>query len=133
MPELRGIDNVLFAVRELGPSIAFYEACGFVVKFRMDAAGMALFTIGTEAPGLLIRAETGGGLGAAGIVGGGRFWVEVANADAVAAELQAKAIETGRLVTATGVTVEAADPSGNVVGFADYTKRPELARRGDSA
>ena len=30
---------------------------------------------------------------------------------------------------ATGWTAEIADPWGNVLGFTDYTKRPELARR----
>jgi hypothetical protein len=29
---------------------------------------------------------------------------------------------------ATGWTVELADPWGNVLGFTDYTKRPELGR-----
>jgi hypothetical protein len=37
-------------------------------------------------------------------------------------------IATGQLETMTGITVEATDPSGNVVGFADYSKRPEMAR-----
>lgn len=31
--------------------------------------------------------------------------------------------------TSTGWTVEIADPWGNVLGFTDYLKRPELARR----
>jgi hypothetical protein len=30
---------------------------------------------------------------------------------------------------ATGWTVEIADPWGNVIGFTDYGKRPELGRR----
>lgn len=122
MPDLLGIDNVLFAVRDLDAAITFYEACGFTLKFRVDAAGMALFSIGGEEPGLLIRA-------AEGATGAGRFWVEVRDADQVAVELAARAIATQRLETATGVTVEAADPSGNVVGFADYSKRPQMARR----
>ena len=120
MPELRGIDNVLFAVRELDAAVRFYTACGFGLKFRIDAAGMALFTIGGEEPGLMLRVGEGGP---------GRFWVEVRDADAAAAELNATGIVTSRLKTMTGMTVEATDPSGNVVGFADYSKRPELARR----
>ena len=128
MPELLGIDNVMFAVRELGPAVDFYEACGFVVKFRIESAGMALFSIGPEEPGLLIRAQDGRGPGTTGTVGGGRFWVEVADADAVAGELASKSIATARLDTMTGITIEATDPSGNVVGFADHSKRPELAR-----
>jgi catechol 2,3-dioxygenase-like lactoylglutathione lyase family enzyme len=129
MPELLGVDNVMFAVRDLDDAVRFYEACGFTVKFRIDRAGMALFAIGSEAPGLLIRAEGGGGPGSTGAAGAGRFWIEVSDADAVAAELSAAGIATERLETATGITVEATDPSGNVVGFADYSKRPEMARR----
>ena len=128
MPELLGIDNVMFAVADLGAAVAFYEACGLVVKFRIDTAGMALFTIGHEAPGLLIRASGGSGPGTIGAAGGGKFWVEVPDADAAAVELNARGIATSRLETMTGVTVEATDPSGNVLGFADYSKRPELGR-----
>jgi catechol 2,3-dioxygenase-like lactoylglutathione lyase family enzyme len=128
MPELLGVDNVMLAVRDLDAAVRFYEACGFTMKFRLDQAGMALFGIGGEAPGLLVRAGAGGGPGDPGTAGAGRFWVEVRDADAVAAELNAAGIATGRLETMTGITVEATDPSGNVVGFADYSKRPEMAR-----
>ena len=121
MPELLGLDNVLFAVRDLPEAVAFYQSCGFSLKFRVDQAGMALFDIGGEAPGLLIRVGRASG--------GGRFWVEVGEADSVAAELAATGIATQRLETMTGITVEATDPSGNVIGFADYSRKPELARR----
>jgi catechol 2,3-dioxygenase-like lactoylglutathione lyase family enzyme len=122
-PRLLGIDNVMFAVRDLEAAIGFYSACGFRLKFRMDAAGMALFAIGGEEPGLLIRAE-----GSGGEPGRGKFWVEVSNADETAAQLAAAGIATARLETMTGITVEATDPSGNVVGFADYSKKPEMGR-----
>lgn len=118
-PELLGVDNVLFAVRELAGSIAFYEACGFVLKFKVEAAGMALFLIGAEEPGLLIRVGEGGA---------GKLWVEVHQADEVATMLSDAGITSTRLETRTGITVEATDPSGNIIGFADYSKRPELAR-----
>ena len=121
-PELLGIDNVLFGVGNLDAAVRFYQSCGFVLKFRQDNAGMALFSIGGEEPGLLVRA------GGEGAVGGGRVWVEVRNADAAAARLKASGIATTRLETATGITVEAKDPSGNIVGFADYSKRPDMAR-----
>jgi catechol 2,3-dioxygenase-like lactoylglutathione lyase family enzyme len=116
-----GIDNVLFVVGDLGAAVRFYGGCGLTLKFRVDGAGMALFAIGDEAPGLLLRRGEGDG--------GGRLWVEVADAGAAAARLAAAGVATTRLETATGITVEAADPSGNVIGFADYTKRPEMARR----
>ena len=119
MPALKGIDNVLFSVTDLDAAVAFYTACGFALKFRVDQAKMALFSIGSEEAGLLIRA-TG--------PGSGKLWVEVASADAAAIELNAAGIATTRLETMTGITVEATDPSDNVVGFADYSKRPEMTR-----
>jgi catechol 2,3-dioxygenase-like lactoylglutathione lyase family enzyme len=119
--ELRGIDNVLFAVSELQPAVAFYETCGLRLKFRVEQAGMALFAIGDEEPGLLIRRSPQ--------VGGGRLWVEVKSADEVAAHLAAAGIGTTRIETMTGITVEATDPSGNIIGFADYSKRPGMARK----
>lgn len=120
MLELLGIDNVLFAVRALDPAVAFYETCGFTVKFKIREPQMALFSIGSEEPGLLVRVGDGGP---------GKLWVEVKDADAVADELAAVGIATNRLETTTGITVEATDPSGNVIGFADYSRRPELARK----
>lgn len=119
--ELLGIDNVLFGVTDLNAAVAFYETCGLNLKFRVEQAGMALFAIGGEGPGLLIRR---GSEAAAG-----RLWVEVTSADEVAAKLAAFGIATSRIETMTGITVEATDPSGNVLGFADYSKRPEMARK----
>ncbi len=127
-PRLLGIDNVMFAVRDLEAAIGFYSACGFRLKFRVDAAGMALFSIGGEEPGLLVRAEGGAGPGSIGEPGRGKFWVEVSSADETTEQLRAVGIATVRLETMTGITVEATDPSGNVVGFADYSRKPEMAR-----
>ncbi len=66
MPELLGIDNVLFAVRDLDAAVRFYETCGFTLKFKIAEAGMALFSIGREEPGLLIRIGDLGGAGHSG-------------------------------------------------------------------
>lgn len=118
--EILGIDNVLFTVADLDTAIAFYKSCGLALKVRLDPPGMALFSIGDGEPGLLLR--TGG-------TGTGRLWVEVRNADETAQKLKAAGIATTRLETATGITVEARDPFGNVLGFADYTRRPEMARK----
>ena len=115
-----GIDNVFFTVTNLGEAVAFYERCGLTLKFRIDAARIALFAIGSEEPGLMLREGEG--------VGAGRLWLEVADAEMVSIELGANGIASQRLETATGVTVEVADPSGNIVGFADYSKRRELGR-----
>jgi catechol 2,3-dioxygenase-like lactoylglutathione lyase family enzyme len=115
-----GIDNVFFAVGDLDAALDFYARCGLRLKFRVDVAQMALLSIGGEEPGLVLRQGEG--------IGGGRLWVEVADAELAGAELNALGIPTERIETTTGVTVEATDPWGNVIGFADYAKRPELAR-----
>ena len=120
MIEPLGIDNVFFTVADLASAVAFYDRCGLTLKFHIDAAKIALFSIGTEEPGLMLREGEGSGAG--------RLWVEVADAEMVSIELAANGIASERLQTATGITVEVTDPSGNVIGFADYSKRPELAR-----
>ncbi len=117
----KGIDNVFFTVGDLSGGIAFYQRCGFRLKFSIDAAGLGQFAIGDEAPGLMLRRGEG--------AGAGRLWVEVDDAETAGIALAALGIGTHSLETATGVTVEATDPWGNVVGFADYSKRPELARK----
>jgi predicted enzyme related to lactoylglutathione lyase len=58
-------------------------------------------------------------------------WLEVPDARTAARELRSAGVELldEPFSVATGWTVEVADPWGNVLGFTDYTKRPELARR----
>ncbi|GAA3221441.1 hypothetical protein GCM10020256_28240 [Streptomyces thermocoprophilus] len=60
-----------------------------------------------------------------------RLWIEVPDARAMGERLAAAGIPPLEepFSVATGWTVEVADPWGNVVGFTDYTKRPELGRR----
>jgi predicted enzyme related to lactoylglutathione lyase len=55
----------------------------------------------------------------------------VPDARTAARELRATGLELldEPFSVATGWTVEVADPWGNVLGFTDYTKRPELGRR----
>jgi predicted enzyme related to lactoylglutathione lyase len=120
MIELLGIDNVMFHVGDLETAIPFYESCGFVLKFRVDEKQMALFDIGPEGPGLVIRTDEGSPAG--------RLWVEVRNADDVRQTLLERGTASSRIETATGITCEIVDPFGNRIGFADYSKRPDLAR-----
>jgi predicted enzyme related to lactoylglutathione lyase len=123
--DVRGVDNVLFAVGDLAEAVAFYAGrLGLDLAMRVDAAGIALFRLGAERPGLLVR--TGGG------AGGGRVWLETADARATADALRAAGVAPAAdpFQVATGWVVEVADPWGNVLGFTDYTLRPELARPG---
>ncbi|WP_225836171.1 VOC family protein [Streptomyces sp. NK08204] len=129
--ELLGFDNVLLPVGDLGQAVGFYERAGFTVGFRFDEAGIALLKVGAETPGILLRAEEELGHRPPPWPSP-RVWLEVPDARAAARELAAAGITAldEAFPVATGWTVEIADPWGNVLGFTDYTKRPELGRRG---
>ncbi|MFI6566255.1 VOC family protein [Streptomyces sp. NPDC050534] len=128
--ELLGFDNVLLPVGDLGTAVGFYESAGFAVGFRFDEAGIALLNAGAETPGVLLRQEDGLGHRPPPWPSA-RLWIEVTDARTTARALAAAGIPPldEPFAVATGWTVEIADPWGNVVGFTDYTKRPELGRR----
>ncbi|MER7346974.1 VOC family protein [Streptomyces aurantiacus] len=127
--ELLGIDNALFPVGDLDEAVGFYERAGFPVTYRLDEAGLAILKAGAETPGVLLRVEDGIGRRTPPWPAP-RFWLEVRDARAKARALAAAGIPalTEPFSGATGWTVEITDPWGNVVGFTDYSKRPELAR-----
>lgn len=128
--ELLGFDNVLLPVGDLGEAVGFYERAGFAVGFRLDEAGIALLRVGAETPGILLRQEDALGYRSPAWPAS-RVWVEVPDARLAARRLAAAGIASLEepFAVATGWTVEIADPWGNVVGFTDYSKRPELGRR----
>ncbi|GHH12907.1 VOC family protein [Streptomyces lanatus] len=128
--ELLGFDNVLLPVGDLAEAVLFYERAGFTVGFRLDEAGIALLKVGGETPGLLLRQEDELGHRPPPWPSP-RLWLEVPDARAAARKLGDAGIETldPPFSVATGWTVEIADPWGNIVGFTDYSKRPELGRR----
>jgi catechol 2,3-dioxygenase-like lactoylglutathione lyase family enzyme len=106
-----GVDNVLFSVGDLDGAVEFYTGLGLPLVFRHGE--IALFRLGPEAPGLLVRREDA--------AGGGRVWLEVP-------DVRALSTVERPFPVATGWTVEVADPWGNVVGFTDYTTMPERGR-----
>lgn len=127
--ELLGFDNVLLPVGNLGAAVEFYGRAGFPVAFRLDEAGIALLKVGKETPGLLLRLEEE--LSPRPPVwASARVWLEVRDARATADALTSAGIQplAPAFPVATGWTVEIADPWGNVIGFTDYGKRPELGR-----
>ncbi|WP_425830357.1 VOC family protein [Streptomyces fractus] len=127
--DILGFDNTLLPVGDLAEAVAFYERVGFPVKCRIDEAGIALLAAGKETPGLLLRAEEGFGHRPPAWPAA-RLWLEVPDARATADTLRAAGIDLldPPFSTSTGHVVEFADPWGNVIGFTDYLKRPELAR-----
>jgi predicted enzyme related to lactoylglutathione lyase len=129
--ELLGFDNVLLPVGNLDEAVDFYRRAGFVVGFRLDEAGIAVLKVGKETPGVLLRLEEELGHRPPAWATP-RVWLEVRDAKEKADTLAAAGVRPldAPLSVATGWTVEVADPWGNVIGFTDYTKRPELARTG---
>lgn len=55
-------------------------------------------------------------------------WVEVKNAKTAQTHCSKLGIKGCELETGTGYTFEVQDPDGNIIGFADYVKKPELGR-----
>ncbi|MFI6618482.1 VOC family protein [Streptomyces sp. NPDC050528] len=128
--ELLGFDNLLLPVGNLTEAVPFYERAGFTVGYRLDEAGIAILKVGGETPGVLLRQEDGLGHRPPPWPSP-RAWLEVPDARKAAQRLTAAGISPldPPFSVATGWTVEIADPWGNVIGFTDYSKRPELARR----
>jgi predicted enzyme related to lactoylglutathione lyase len=121
-----GVDNVLFTVGDLDAAVDFYAtALGLDLAFRLDDVGIALFRLGPEVPGLLLRRAARDSS-----AGGGHVWLEVRDANAVAATLARTGVpEHGEpFQVATGWTVEVSDPWGNIIGFTDYTLMPTRGR-----
>ncbi|MHA5053614.1 VOC family protein [Streptomyces sp. SD15] len=127
--ELLGFDNVLLPVGDLEEAVGFYGRAGFPVAFRLDEAGIALLKIGNETPGVLLRLDEELSHRPP-TWASARVWLEVRDARATADALASAGIQPldAPFPVATGWTVEVADPWGNVIGFTDYGKRPELAR-----
>ncbi|WP_405772620.1 VOC family protein [Streptomyces sp. NBC_01538] len=127
--ELLGFDNVLLPVGDLAEAVAFYQRAGFGITARLDEAGIAVLRVGAETPGLLLRVEEALGHRPPPWASP-RVWLEVPDAKSAARALTAAGITPLDVPAsvATGWTVEIADPWGNVIGFTDYRKRPELAR-----
>ncbi|WP_433512608.1 VOC family protein [Nonomuraea sp. CA-143628] len=110
-----GVDNILVGVGDLARAREFYGGVlGLREKFATEE--LALFAIGGETPGLLVRVQEGR-------PGSMRVWLEVPDARAAAKEVGGEAFEVF-----TGWTVEIADPWGNVIGLTDYVKQPRLSR-----
>ncbi len=128
--ELLGFDNVLLPVGDLAVAVDFYQRAGFTVGFRFDEAGIALLKVGGETPGILLRQEEELGHRSPPWPSP-RVWIEVADARTAAGSLAAAGIPLldDPFSVATGWTAEIADPWGNIIGFTDYSKRPELGRR----
>lgn len=123
-----GIDNIVIDATDLDAARHFYgTVLGLTEKYAFPERGVVGYSIGTEAPGLVIRARADHCP-----VGppGPHVWLELNDARAAVAELEGFGVSTlgPPLQVGTGWVIEVADPFGNVIGLVDYTIRPGLAR-----
>jgi hypothetical protein len=124
MTEVLGVDNALFDVGGLAVARAHYTAMGLVERVVVPEAGIVMYAVGDERPGVLLRARPDL---TEGPPTGPRIWLEVPDARAAAAAIPLAPLAQPFEVR-TGWTVEYADPWGNVVGLTDYSREPGLAR-----
>ncbi|MEU4389708.1 VOC family protein [Kribbella sp. NPDC023855] len=120
-----GVDNVFLPVGDLAQAVTFYQdMVGLPVAKRFDEIGMVLFRIGDETPGLGVRFTE------SPAAGGQKVWFEVPDARSAAQELSANGVAplAPPFQLPTGWAFEISDPWGNVIGFTDYTGKPELGR-----
>jgi predicted enzyme related to lactoylglutathione lyase len=123
--EVLGIDNVFLEVGDLEDAARFYrDVLGLPIAKAFDAIGTILFQVGAETPGLGVRAAS------VPRVGAQKIWFEVADARAAATELRAAGVSllAPPMLIPTGYVFEVVDPWGNIIGFTDYTAKPELGR-----
>lgn len=119
--KILGIDNVFFHVLDLKKAAIFFEKLGFVRKLDIPQIHAILFSIGQEEPGLIVYEKQGP-------LTPSKLWVEVENAEIVKAKCDMMGIPGNMIRTGTGQTFEIIDDSGNIIGFADYSKKLELSR-----
>lgn len=117
---LKGIDNAFFTVLNLDKAVQYYTLLGFTKKIALPHMKAALLSIGKEQPGIILCEKNQ--------ISPSKLWIEVENAKDTQEYLQAHGIKGIMLEAATGMTFEVQDDSENIIGFADYTKKPELGR-----
>lgn len=127
-----GIDNIVIDVSDLDQARHFYGTIlGLTERYAFPDRGVIGYRIGEEQPGLIVRtrstANHAGGCGP-------QIWLEVKNAADAAGHLATRgAVPLGPAIKIkTGWVIEVADPFGNVIGLADYTAAPDLARNGQT-
>lgn len=126
--DILGVDNILLAVGDLTEARAFYEGnLGLEVKFAFPQVGIVGYRLGSDEPGLLIRAQA---ISSTAPRDTPRLWLEVADARVTAATLATAGVTPLKepYEINTGWVVEISDPWGNVLGFTDYTKDPARGR-----
>ena len=120
---ITGLDNILLAIDNLDDARFFYgELLGLPQKFDLPEAGLVAYELPGIEPALIFRADEEGTTNPTRRTP--RIWMVVPDARAACAELQDKGVIplAEPFQTRTGWVFEVRDPSGNVIGFTDYTE-----------
>jgi predicted enzyme related to lactoylglutathione lyase len=119
--KLLGIDNIFIQVKDLEHAANFYEKLGCVHKMNIPQIPASLFSIGNEEPGIILCKATE--------PKPSKLWIEVEDAKQAQIECNKIGIVGRFLEHGTGFAFEITDADGNIIGFTDYSKKPELARK----
>lgn len=116
---LLNYDNFFLPVDDYELSKKYYtDTLGLKIKFEFAEQGMVAFNIGNEEPAIILKDKKK----FKGIKP--TIWLEVANVRSLYKQLIDKGVNfiTEPFPIRTGWAVEFNDPSGNILGFADYLK-----------
>lgn len=115
--QIRNYDNFFLPVDDYEKSKQYYsETLGMKIKFEFAEQGMIAFCIGNEEPAIILKDKK-------------KFpntkpaiWIEVLDVKQLYSEMKEKGVTfiTEPFKIRTGWAVEFTDPSGNILGFADY-------------
>lgn len=114
---LKNYDNFFLPADDYEKGKKFYsEVLGLHLKFEFAPQGMAAFSVGEEEPAIILKDRS-------------KFpnvkptiWIEVSDVRVLYNDMKDKGVSflTEPFKIRTGWAVEFTDPSGNVLGFADY-------------
>jgi predicted enzyme related to lactoylglutathione lyase len=118
--QIKNYDNLFLPVDDYEASKQYYsEVLGLKIKFEFAAQGMIAFAVGDEEPAIILKDKKKFPTATPSI------WIEVADVRKLYEDMSSKGVKflTEPFKIRTGWAVEFTDPSGNVLGFADYIKQ----------
>jgi predicted enzyme related to lactoylglutathione lyase len=121
---LKHYDNLFLPAADLEKGREFYHGVlGLQVKFDFSAYGLLAFRVGNEEPAIILLSHPGVKPS---------ILFEVDDVRVAYAELKAKGVNflSEPYEINTGMAAEFEDPFGNRLGITDYSKAPELSKKG---
>ena len=114
---MKKYDNLFLPTANLEESKKFYsEILELPIKFDFSSQGMIAFKVGNEEPAIILKDKSKFPYAKPAI------WIEVENVKEMYDKLKVKGVQfqSEPFKIRTGWAVEFIDPSGNILGFADY-------------